>query len=107
VAGVVEAPLVGVDHDAGGPTALAREPVGQHVGGVLGLDARHALAVIELAASAALQGEDGDGGHQPDAQDPERVPGAAATEAVEECAHGDLQGAPRRVRGHQHHPGAG
>ena len=53
--GVVEAPVVGVEHDAGGLAALAREAIGQDVGGVLGLDARHPLAVLELAAHAALQ----------------------------------------------------
>ena len=88
--GVVEAPVVGVEHDAGGLAALAREPVVQDVGGVLGLDAGHALAVVELAAGAALQRHDGDGGHEPEAQHPERVPGAAAAEAVQECAHGIL-----------------
>ena len=34
--------------------------------------------------------DDGDGGHEPEAQHPERVPGAAAAEAVQECAHGIL-----------------
>ena len=55
VVGVVETPVVGVEHDAGGQAALAREPVVQDVGGVLGLDAGHALAVVELAPGAALQ----------------------------------------------------
>ena len=69
----------------------------EDVGGVLGLDAGHALAVVELAAGAALQGHDGDGGHEPEAQHPERVPGAGAAEAVQECAHGDPPGMrPRR-----------
>ena len=40
----------------------------------------------------ALQGDDGDGGHEPEAEHPERVPGAVATEAVQECAHGILLG---------------
>ena len=35
VVGVVEAPVVGVEHDAGGYATLAREPVVQDVGGVL------------------------------------------------------------------------
>ena len=104
--GVVESPVVGVEHDAGGLAALAREPVVQDVGGVLGLDAGHALAVVELAAGAALQGHDGDGGHEPEAQHPERVPGAAATEAEQECAHGILlECGPASVRGRLHHPG--
>ena len=92
VLGVVEPPVVGVEHDAGGQAALAREPVVQDVGGVLGLDAGHAFAVVELAAGAALQGHDGDGGHEPEAEHPERVPGAGAAEAVQECAHGILLG---------------
>ena len=90
VLGVVESAVVGVEHDAGGLPALAREPVVEDVGGVLGLDAGDAFAVVELAAGAALQGHDGDGGHEPQAQHPERVPGAGATEAVQECAHGIL-----------------
>ena len=48
-------PVVGVEHDAGGLAALAREPVVQDVGRVLGLDAGHPLAVVELAAGGALQ----------------------------------------------------
>ena len=47
---------------------------------------------VELAAGAALQRHDGDGGHQPEAEHPERVAGAAAAEAVQECAHGILLG---------------
>ena len=66
VGGVVEAALVGVEHDAGGLAALAREAVVQDVGGVLGLDAGHPLAVVELAAGRALQRDDGDGGHEPE-----------------------------------------
>ena len=92
VVGVVEAALVGVEHDAGGLAALAREAVVQDVGRVLRLDAGHALAVVELAAGAALQRDDGDGDHEPEAQHPERVPGAVAAEAVQECAHGILLG---------------
>ena len=75
---------------ASGLAALAGEPVVQDVGGVLGLDAGHAVAVVELAAGGALQRDDGDGGDEPEAQHPERVPGAAATEAEQECAHGIL-----------------
>ena len=90
--GVVESTVVGVEHDPGGLPALAREPVVEDVGGVLGLDAGHAFAVVERAAGAALQGHDGDGGDEPQAQHPERVPGAGATEAVQECAHGILLG---------------
>ena len=92
VAGVVEAPVVGVEHDAGRLAALAREAVVQDVGGVLGLDAGHPLAVVELAAGGALQRDDGDGGDQPDAEHAERVPGTAAAEAVQECAHEILLG---------------
>ena len=90
--GVVEPPVVGVEHDAGGQAALAREALVQDVGGVLGLDAGHTLAVVELAAGAALQRHDGDGGDQPEAEHPERVPGADAAESVEECAHEILLG---------------
>ena len=90
--GVVEASLARVEHDAGGLAASAREPVRQDIGGVLGLDARHPLAVVELAPRGALQGHDGDGGHEPEAQHTERVPGAAAAEAVQECAHRILLG---------------
>ena len=50
----------------------------------------HAVAVVELAPGAALQGHDGDGGHEPEAEHPERVAGAAAAEAEQECAHGIL-----------------
>ena len=92
VVGVVEPPVVGVEHDAGGQATLAREPVVQDVGGVLRLDAGDALAVVELAAGAALQGHDGDGGHQPQAEHPEGVPGADAAESVEKCTHGILLG---------------
>src|SRR6478672_7877557 len=84
--------MVGVDDDPGGLPALAREPVVQDVGGVLGLDSGHAFAVVEGAAGAALQGHDGDGGDEPQAQHAEWVPGAGATEAVQECAHGILLG---------------
>jgi hypothetical protein len=92
VIGVVESPLVGVEHDAGGHAALAREPVVQDIGRVLGLDARHPEAVVELATGGALQHHDSDGRHQPEAQHPERVPGAAATETKQECAHGEPPG---------------
>jgi len=88
VGGVVEASVVGVEHDAGGLATLAREPVVQDVGRVLRLGARHASAVVELATDAALQGDDRNGGHEPDPEHPERMPGAATTEAVQECAHG-------------------
>ena len=98
VVGVVEAAVVGVEHDAGGLAALAREPVVQDVGGVLRLDARDPDAVVELAAGGALQGDDGDGGHEPEAEHPERVAGAAAAEAEQECAHGILlESGPRRA----------
>ena len=56
VGGVVEAPVVGVEHDAGRLAALAREAVVQDIGGVLGLDAGHPDAVVELAAGARLAG---------------------------------------------------
>ena len=65
---------------------------------MLGLDAGDALAVVELAAGAALQGDDGDGGHEPEAEHPERVPGAVAAEAVQECAHEILLESARGLR---------
>ena len=43
-----------------------------------------------LPPALPCSADDGDGGHEPEAQHPERVPGAAATEAVQECAHGIL-----------------
>ena len=52
---VVEPPVVGVQHDAGRQPTLAREPVVQDIGGVLRLDARDSLAVVELSAGAALE----------------------------------------------------
>ena len=90
VVGVVEPAVVGVEHDAGGLAALAGEPVVQDVGGVLGLDAGDAEAVVELAAGATLQRDDGDRGDEPQADHPERVTGAAAAEAEQKCAHGFL-----------------
>jgi hypothetical protein len=73
---------------------------------VLGLDAGDALAVVELAAGAALQGHDGDGGDQPKAEHPEGVPGADATETVEKCTHEILLGfAPAAFAGRPHLPG--
>ena len=105
VPGAVEASGVGVEHDASGQSALAREAVGEHVGGVLGLDARHPLAVVELAAGAALQRDDDDDDQQPGPEHPERVTGAAAAEAVQECAHGVLLGLAPRSAGRGHHPG--
>ena len=94
--GVVESAVVGVQHDAGGLAALAREAVVQDVGGVLGLDAGDAEAVVELAAGGALQRDDGDGGDEPEAEHPERVAGAAAAEAEQKCAHGSSwMGSPR------------
>jgi hypothetical protein len=92
VARVIEPPVVGMEHDAAGKAAAAGEPVVQGVGGVLGLDAGHPFAVVELAARTALQGHDGNGDDEPETQHPERVPGAGATEAVQVCAHGILLG---------------
>ena len=70
---------------------------------MLGLDAGHPGAVVELAARCALQADDGDGGEEPEAQHPERVPGAAAAEAEQECAHGILLGSgPQAVRDSRH-----
>ena len=90
VADVVEAAVVGVKHDAGGLAALAREPVIEDISRVLGLDSRHSEAVVELTPGASLERHDGDRSHEPEAQDPERVLGAAVAEAEQECAHGIL-----------------
>ena len=86
--------------------ALAREAVVQDVGRVLRLDAGDPEAVVELAAAGTLQGDDGDGDDQPEAQHPERVPGAAAAEAEQECAHGSSWGRARGRAGLRHPPGA-
>jgi hypothetical protein len=88
VAGVVDAAVVGVEHDARGLAALAGEVVLENVGGPLRFDAGDPDGVVVLAAGGTLQDDEGDGGHEPDPEHPERVTGAAATEAVEECAHG-------------------
>ena len=51
-----------------------------------------------MAACSALQRHDGDGGDEPEADHPERVAGAAAAEAEQECAHGVLLDVARRLR---------
>ncbi len=106
VLGVVEATVIGVEHDPGRLAAVAREPVVQHVGRVLGFDARDAEAVDELTAGATLESDDGDGGDDPDAQHPERVAGATAAETEQECAQRILLvGGPLGVRDSGHSPG--
>src|SRR5262249_32571825 len=51
---VVEAAAGRMEDDPGGPPAPAREAVVQDISGVLGLDAGHALAVVEDAAGVSL-----------------------------------------------------
>ena len=55
---------------------------------------------------AALERDDGDGDKQPNTQHPERVAGAVAAKAVQECAHEILLESGPRLAGHRHHPGA-
>jgi hypothetical protein len=87
-----------VEHDASRLAALAGEPVGQDIGGVLRLDAGNALAVLELAAGAALQRDNGDSDQQPNADHAERVPSAVAAKAVQECTHEILLESARGLR---------
>ena len=54
---------------------------------MLGLDARNALAVVELSARPGVYPDNGDGGDEPDGEHDERVPGAVAAKAVQECTH--------------------
>ena len=97
--GVVESAVVDVEHDPRRLPALGWEAVMEDIGGVLGLDAGHPFAVVELSPGAGLQPDDGDGGDEPQAEHPERVAGAGSSKAVQECAHGILLGwGSRRVR---------
>jgi hypothetical protein len=98
MAAVVEPSAVGAENDARGLTAPAGEAIVQDVGRVLGLDSRNALAVVELAAGAALQRDDGDRDQQPYADHAERVPSAVAAKAVQECTHEILLESARGLR---------
>ena len=63
------------------------------------MDERMMSAVVELPAGGPLQRDDGEGSQQPAADHPERVAGAAATEAEQKCTHGVLLGSTPPVAG--------
>ncbi len=106
VPGIVEPAITRVEHDASGLTTLSGKPGRQDVGRFLRLDSGDTEAVIELSAEAALQRHDGERGHEPDAEHPERVAGAAATEAVQESTHGLSSWVGPQGAGPLEHPGA-
>ncbi len=87
VLAVVESPVLDVEDNARRLAGLARESVRQDVGRPLRLDAGNTEAVVELAAGRAFQRQDGDCSHEPEADHPERVAGAAAAKTEEKCTH--------------------
>ena len=80
--------MVDVEDDVAGLSGLDGKAAGEDVVGVLGLDAWDPEVVDLPPAELALGPEHGDDGDEPDSEHPERVTGAALTEAVEERGHG-------------------
>ena len=95
---VVEPAGVDVEHDPCGLPATARESLVEDVDGSLRLGTGNSERVRELATGGALSSDDGDRDQQPDADHTERVPGAAAAESEEKCAHGNLLDVARPMR---------